>query len=143
MLLLSILTLSKAVDAQEKRTVIHFLVDTITVNRNNRIVEIGKEGPGSYYAFYCKCIEPYNSYVSFAYLTKESKTDTLAIKPDYNFLSWKDLSDILKKEGNDLSKKYFVLITELLPNNKYITHKVWLVTRRPPIIDQELIRGPK
>jgi hypothetical protein len=134
---------SKHAVGQEKRKSIYFLADTINVNPNNRIVEIGKEDPISYYSFHCKCIEPYKSDVSLTYNYKERHTDTLSKKPDYKFISWKDFSGILTKEGHNLSEKYFVFITEVLPNNRYITNKVNLVIRRPPIVDFEIIRSNK
>lgn len=135
--------LSKQTMSQERRKVLHFLADTITVNANNRILEMGKEASVSYYSFYCKCITPYNSNVSFTYSNRESKADTLSYKPDYKFVSWRDFSDIINREGKELSKRYFIYITELLPNNNYITNKVRLVVIPPPIVDYQIIRGLK
>lgn len=137
-----IMMISMAVMAQQTKKEIHFLADTVNVDKKNRIVEIGKEGKIPYYAFYCKCISPYDSIVSFTYYKKDDSLNIKDVIPDYNFTTWKDFSDIISKEGNHLSKVYLIYITEVLPGNKYKTNKVDLVVRRPPTVDYQIIKSP-
>ena len=141
-IIIFIMIINMAVMAQQKRKEIHFLADTLNVDVKNRIVEIGKEGEIPYYAFYCKCISPYDAVVSFTYSKRDSSVNIKDIIPDYNFMTWKDFSDIISKEGNHLNKVYSIYITEVLPGNKYKTNKVDLVLRKPPIVDYQIIKSP-
>lgn len=129
--------------AQEKIKEIHFLADTVNVVVNNRIVEIGQEGGLPYFAFYCKCIAPYSSIVSFANYKKDVSPVAVEELPAYNFMAWKDFSDIISREGTNINKTYSVYITEVLPKHKYRTYKVKLVIGRDKTIDDQVIKNTK
>ncbi|RQO66458.1 hypothetical protein DBR43_30080 [Pedobacter sp. KBW06] len=121
---------------QEKKQ-IHFLADTINVSSENSILEIGTEGNGAYYMFYCQCLPPYgHGYnLSFAYPKKAlNVNEILSIKPDQKYISWKELSKIVTKTKYDFDKQYDFFITEVLPNG-YKTNKVRMVKYREPITD--------
>lgn len=104
---------------------IYFLVDTINVQKENRIVETGIEGVWRYYSFYCRCISGYERNPTFLISTKEQQS-VRADKPAFIYISWKDLSILINKEGKKFDDKYILNTVELLPNNEYLVSKTWL-----------------
>lgn len=129
---------------QEKKQ-IYFLADTINVSSENRILEIGTEGNGDYYMFYCQCLPPYgHGYnLSFGYLKKGLHVnEVISTKPDHKYISWKELSTIVTKTKYDFDKQYDFFITEVLPNG-YKTNKVKMVKYHEPIIDSITIKPNK
>ncbi len=127
--------------AQAKKE-IHFLADTINVSPENRLLDIDTELKCKAYMFFCQCLPPYGyGYkISFAYLDlgESALNPHVNVKPNYAYMTWKSLSDIIGKEKYDFDKHYELYITEVLPNNKYKTNKVKLVVYREPI--QDIIR---
>jgi|GEM_PF-997691 len=135
--IISLFFLTKAGFTQEKKQ-LYFLADTINVSPENRILEIGKEGAGYYYLFYCQCLPPYGyGYnLSFGYLDKNNEfSKTTLKKPNFQYISWKELSKIITKTKQKFDTEYDFYITELMPNNKYKTNKVKLVIYKDPIRD--------
>lgn len=80
------------------------------------------------YEFFCKCIAPYKKNLVFFYINtdKHSKEVLLRKKPNYNFLSWKELILLIEKYQNNFDKKYNLHIVEVLPGNRYKTNIVKL-----------------
>jgi hypothetical protein len=139
----ALIFLSVGVFSQQKKE-IYFLADTINVSPQNRILEIGKEGNGFYYMFFCQCLPPYdNGYKpSFGFLRKNEDriSEVASTKPNFSYLSWKALSQLIAKEKYDFDKKYDFHITELLPGNKYQTNKVKMTIYKEPIVDRITIK---
>lgn len=124
------------VHAQAKNE-IHFLADTINISPENRILEIGHEGDGIGYTFFCQCLPPYGRgyNVSFYYL-KRAGTPPETIfdhKPQHKYISWKELSELIVKGKYTLAKTYDFYITEVLPGNKYKTNKVRMTQYSEPV----------
>ncbi|QDW23432.1 hypothetical protein FFJ24_000730 [Pedobacter sp. KBS0701] len=90
-----------------------------------------------YFIFFCKCAPPYKSYVTFSYINKkgDKKAEIVSTKPDYNYISFKELVDMSGEWYNNFDNKYDLYITEILPGNKYRTNKVKFVPYRPPVND--------
>ena len=133
--------MNNSVFGQLKTSDIHILADTINISQNNRILEMGKEGDLSYFSFFCRCLPPYTSYLTFGYNHKKTSGEYLKELPKYKFVSWKELSDSLYNEGPIFLKKHNIYITERLPNNTFNTIKVWLVKIPPTINDYQIIRN--
>lgn len=113
---------SKEVFAQVPKP-IYFLLDTINIPKENRIVEAGIEGAWRYYSFYCRCIREYDRNITFVYLSKnQGKTRT--DKPALLYTSWKDLSQLIWLEGKKFDEKYSLNVIETLPNNEYLINQV-------------------
>ncbi|MBB6498485.1 hypothetical protein [Pedobacter cryoconitis] len=123
LLILAISMIAGFAKAQEKKQ-IYFIVDTINIEPNNRIVEVGKEGRWTSYVFYCKCLAPHDRYLTFSYKHTESKATIIKGKPKLNYISWKDLREIVVKSKDSFNDQYDFFITETLPNNKFKTDKV-------------------
>ncbi|MBB6274086.1 hypothetical protein HDF26_004559 [Pedobacter cryoconitis] len=106
---------------------VFFIADTLSSNINNRFIEIGKEGQMGYYVLYCKCIIPYDNYVTFKYKINKSTVQIVNRKPESKYSSVKELLDLLTKSQNNFDNQYELFITEKLPNDKYKTNQVELV----------------
>lgn len=108
---------------------IYFLVDTVTISKENRIVEAGIESTVRYYSFFCRCIRTGDRNIAFTYLERD-RNNVLAVKPTVPYISWKDLSQILWLEGTNFDEKYALHIIETLPGEKYLRNKVKMVVSR-------------
>ena len=125
--LISILSLISNVSlAQTEKKRIYFLVDTLNIPKNDRIVEIDDNYFEVSYIFYCRCSAPTYKDLIFSFKSMKDKRITEIKKPPYAYISWKEL---LKITSNTFlfKKKYELYITEILPNNRYRTNKVNLV----------------
>ncbi|MFI5451113.1 hypothetical protein ACHMWN_03060 [Pedobacter sp. UC225_61] len=123
---------------------IYFLADTINTSKNNQVLRIETISFFEYsFIFYCKCAYPYKSYVSFSYLItkKEPKAEIVSKKPNYPYISFKELMDIAAKTHRYFDTTYELYITEVLPGNKYRTNKVSFVPYIEPTIDFEILKG--
>lgn len=126
---------------QSKKTEIYFLADTLNVTKENQILETGTEGPARYYSFFCKCMPDYqNRNVTFIYIFPNRKDDIeiQSGKPNVSFISWKSLSEIFSKTGNKFDELYTLIITEVLPENKYRSMEVKLVNYKRDLIEDFL-----
>ena len=118
-------------------TEIHFLVDTIGMQKENKFISIGLISPVEYgFTFYCKCIPPYDDYLYFAYRVGKNTTKAPIVdkKPGYKYISWKELLEIVGKYRKSFDTGYDLYITEVLPGNRYRTNKVKMVLIRDPTI---------
>jgi len=119
--------------AQERKK-IYFLADTINVNKNDRVLQIASEGPATCFAFFCRCMPPYTDGnaqpLNFCYWKEQVNYETASIKPNINFISWRELSQIVSEVKNDFENKYELYITEVLPDHKYKTYGVRLTIYR-------------
>ena len=115
--------------AQDERTKIYFLADTIDVPKNQRILEISR-GPLWFvgaYEFYIK-LHP-NDNINLIYIYEEPLTDMQAkivdTLPSHRYKSWKSLFELLTNRDKPFDDNYQLYITEKLPGGKYATHKVY------------------
>jgi len=109
------------------------LADTISTSKENKLLQIKwVDIFEQYFIFYCKCAPPYKSYVTFSYINKkgDKKAEIVFTKPDYNYISFKELMDMSTEWYNFFDNKYDLYITEALPGNKYRTNKVHFVPYR-------------
>lgn len=120
--------LSNQALAQEK---LYFLADTINVSKENRILKIGSSMSIEFsFIFYCKCVPPYEEYVEFNYFNNKKSRETTSTKPAVKYISWRQLQDLLAKQGTKFDRYNELYITEVLPGNKYRTNKVALKVKR-------------
>ncbi len=113
----------------QKPKPVYFLADTININKDQQIFEIGSEGPWTYYNFLFGSIPNYDQETMFFYPTKQDARNVLTGKPSFLYLSWKELSKLIVQDGKDFDKKYTLNIVEVLPNNKFKINKVKLFTK--------------
>jgi hypothetical protein len=124
--------------AQDSRPKLYFLADTINVAKNDRVLQIETVSSFEYsFIFYCKCAAPYKSYVSFFYLNdkKKPKSTVVSQKPDYPYISFKELMDLVNKHHRFFNENYDLFITEVLPDSNYKTTKVNFIPYQEPIQD--------
>lgn len=125
--------------SQSTNKKIYYLADTINVSKNNRVLQMGYQDNGFeyYYLFYCNCIKPFDRYVAFYNITKhgEKRAETLTKKPDYKYISFKDLMELVSKNQRYFDDHYDLYITEVLPKNKFRTDKVIMVPYQEPVKD--------
>lgn len=118
------------------KPIVYFLADTIDVDKNNRVVEIGMEEGIKYYAFLCRCVTPYQLYPIF--IDGDSKITSKLSKtlPKGSFLSWKKLSDLLSKHGNNFVEEYQFIIAEKLPDGTYLINEkpIWVKRKRMDLL---------
>ena len=126
--------------AQVKKNDLFILADTINVVPENKFLEMGSEGPMHYFTYLCKCIPPFDRYTTFTYNINKTKVVKSQHKPNFNFVSWKELAEILYKEGKGIPDKYNIFITEVLPDKSYRTDNVRLVLFPPPIMDFSIVK---
>lgn len=110
-----------------QNTKIYFLADTIGIDRNNRVLEIKPIDAIQYgFIFFCKCVPPYKYFPTFSYLRtkKVPASPIMSKKPDYRYISFKELMEITAKYNIYFDKSYDLYITEVLPGNGYRTTKV-------------------
>ncbi|MFA6275530.1 MAG: hypothetical protein WC622_02205 [Pedobacter sp.] len=122
---------------------IYFLADTLNTSKNNQVLRIEKISFFEYsFIFYCKCAYPYKSYVSFSYLItkKEPKAEIVSKKPNYPYISFKELMDIAARTHRYFDTTYELYITEVLPNKRYRTNKVKFNSYPEPINDGVIIK---
>jgi len=133
-LFFAFVTYSKDGKSQEVKIkpTVYFLADTISVERNNRVMEIGKlPNNGIYYAFFCRCISPYHFYPTFI-RNKSFKPELTKDKPNGNYLSWEELANLLRKHGNEFVKQYNFIIVEKLPDRSFqVIEKLHWVDQEP------------
>ena len=123
--------------AQERKK-IYFLADTINVNKNDRILEIASEAEATCFTFFCRCLPPYTDgnarYVNFCYFWKDQvESEGVSTKPAFDYISWKNLSEIISEVQYEFRNKYELYITEVLPNHKYKTYRVRLTIYRDKV----------
>ena len=94
------------------------------------------------FIFFCKCAPPYKSYVTFSYINKkgDKKAEIVSKKPDYPYISFKELMDMSTEWYNFFDNKYDLYITEVLPGNKYRTNKVKFVPYSAPTINSVTLK---
>ncbi len=125
--------------AQENNN-LYFLVDTISIPKEHRIVKIYKSTSLTYnYDFFCKCVAPYKVNLSFFYVFNKKNGMILNYKPIHKYISWQELLELVKKNQNYFDKNYNLFITELLPNKKYMTNLVKMNKYRPPSEDGVIV----
>jgi len=124
----------------QDRKEIHYLADTLSTDKSNRILEIGKEASFTYYMFFCPCVPPYGMGYNLSFASyKEDKITFSDSLPKFDFLSWKELSKLGATQHADFNGKFKFFITELLPDKKYLTREVRIVHYREPIRDFTII----
>lgn len=119
--------------SQSMNKKIYFLADTINISPPNRLLKIETISFFEHhFTFFCKCMPPYKSYTTFSYIDKkgDKKAEIVSKKPDYPYISFKELMDISSEHNS-----YDLYITEVLPGNKYRTNKVHFSPYRTPIDD--------
>lgn len=129
--------------SQSTNSKIYFLADTINTTKRNQVLHIEPINPFEYvFTFYCICATPYKNYVSFSCITKkgEKRSKIVSKKPNYPYLSFKELMDIVNKYNINFNNSYDLHITEVLPNNKYRTNKVHFVPYSPPTQDGVILK---
>lgn len=125
-----LLVFSKPIKAQDNN--LYFMVDTISIPKKQRIVEINKTVPSTLYEneyeFFCKCIAPYKKNLVFFYIdTKNNVQENLFhTKPNQKYISWQELIELIEKHQNNFDQRYNLHIVERLPNNRYKTNLVKL-----------------
>lgn len=117
----------------ESKPIVYFLADTLSVDKNNRVIEIGKASKtNTYYAFFCRCVSPYQLYPMFIARNEQFRPEVSKTLPLGRYLSWQELSDLLSKHGNKFVEEYKFIIVEKLPNETYQTiEKLTWVLRKP------------
>jgi len=124
--------------AQETSKKIYFLADTINTTKKNQLLNIETVSFFEHiFTFFCKCAPPYKSYVTFSYINKKGApiAEVVSKKPDYPYVSFKELMDLSGKWHSYFDNKYDLYITEVLPGNKFRTNKVKFMPYSPPIDD--------
>lgn len=121
--------------AQEKIKV-YFLADTINISPENRILSIDDEGPYHGFLFFCKCIPVTGSESprAFIYRSDRDPGEITIHRPSYNYISWKDLAEMLYKQKLKFDLKYDLYITEVLPDKRFKTNQVNLVKFRGGVV---------
>jgi hypothetical protein len=130
--------------SQESNKKIYFLADTTSIPKEQRFLSIGMVTPFEcVITFYCKCVSPYKDYVEFSYLItkKKPKVEIVSKKPDYTYISLKDLMDLVSKYQRHFNDSYDLYITEVLPGNHYQTNKVRMGLRPPPTTDGVILKN--
>lgn len=130
--------LANNVFSQKTGNKIYFLADTINISKENRFLKIETISFFEHhFIFYCKCTPPYKNYVRFVYINKKGVklSEIVSIKPNYSYVSFKELMDIVALNHIYFDDNYELYITEALPGNKYRTNKVSFVGYSQPIID--------
>lgn len=126
LLLFSIFFISYAVEAQE-RTKLYFLADTINISPENRILDIGDEAKMHYFGFFCKCVPGSEIDPIFSYHHHSDQSKTTTDKPSYQYISWKDLAEIIHLGKSKFDLKYELYITEALPGKRFKTNLIRFV----------------
>ncbi|TDQ06203.1 hypothetical protein [Pedobacter metabolipauper] len=142
-LLIGILTLTNLPSnsfSQVKET-IYYLADTTNVGKQNQILEIGKEGL-TYYAFYCKCIPPYDSYLTFVVSDRNYFEQVFKDVPTKKMLSWRELEALASKYWANFNNKYDFYIIEKLPKGYKMNKADLTIVNRTAIIDFVKIEKP-
>lgn len=120
--------------SQEKKE-IHYLADTLTTSKGNRILEIGQEGKLRYYMFYCPCVPPYGQGYNLSFRVYKSNGAPEKKIPEFAFMSWGELSALATSNNAVFNKKFRFFMTELLPDKTYLTSEVLLVHYREAVRD--------
>lgn len=143
-LIIILLTLYFHGFSQEKKKDLYFFADTINVTRENRMLGHGYVDNAFeyFFTFYCKCLPPYRGYTIFSYINKkgEKKAEIVSRKPKFDYLSFKELMDIVSLDYQSFNSKYNLYITELLPKNKYRTNRVVFIPPHITIDDSVIIK---
>lgn len=129
--------------SQSTNEKIYFLADTINTSKENQLLRIESINFfENLFTFYCRCAPPYKNYVSFSCITKkgEKKPEIVSHKPDFHFISFKELMDIANKYNRYFDDTYDLYIVEVLPGKKYRTSKVKYVAYSPPTVDSVIIK---
>lgn len=125
--------------AQEKKTQLYFLADTVTMNKEKRMLAI-KNDIEITYTFFCKCVLPNEGDIVFSFFNNKQGRASSSIKPTFNYISWKDLYPIAMNGPVFFNKKFELFITEVLPNQQYRTNKVRFVRNVEPLINTQQIK---
>jgi len=130
--------------SQDTNKKIYFLADTINTSKENQLLRI--ESINAFedlFLFYCRCAPPYKNYVTFSCITKkgEKKREIVSLKPNFKFISFKELMDIANQYNRYFDETYDLYIVEVLPGKRYQTSKVKYVPYSPPIIDSKSIKN--
>lgn len=129
--------------SQESDRKIYFLADTINVSKENQVLRVEAiNGFEYWFTFYCRCAYPYKNYVRFSYIVKygEKKPEIVSKKPDYPYISFKELMGLAGKDNLNIDHEYELYITEALPGNKYRTSRVKWSGYREPSVDGVIIK---
>ena len=141
LILISLLILSFSdTKAQKSKQEIYYLADTINVSKKDRVLEIsGISGYDQSFVFFCKCVKPYYNYPEFIYLVDKNKNKPTVVlsKPNYPYISFKNLMDLVAKKTFNFEDDYQLYITEVLPGNKYLTKKVLFNYKPEPAVNVE------
>ncbi len=120
----------REVKAQDERTKIYFLADTIDVPKNQRILEI-RRGPWfvGVYEFYMKSYPTDNINLIFTYEEPRPEMQAKIVEtlPNHHYRSWKSLFELLTSPDKPFDDNYQLYITEKLPGGRYTTHKVYRI----------------
>lgn len=133
-----LLTLSLNVFSQAEIKKIYFLADTISISKKNKVLEIKWTTPFHYsFVFKSKYKAPHYNYLEFSCLIdkKNPRAKAENKRPDYPFISLKELFDIAGGNLKYFNEDYDLYITEALPDNKYRTYKVQLMPQYAPTND--------
>ncbi|MDQ7947947.1 MAG: hypothetical protein REI78_08365 [Pedobacter sp.] len=121
-MLLSTLMLLMTTLAYSQKKRIDFLVDTVNIPKASRINSISGKGE-IIYTFFCRCLETKQD-MRFTYLNSKKGSISL-MRPKFHFFAWKDLLDLIDNDVIKFDQNYELYITEVLPQNRYITNKVY------------------
>ena len=135
--------LTKSVFSQGTNKEIHFLADTISTTKENQVLKIEALNSFEYvFTFFCVCAPPYKNYVSFNSIIKKGERSPAIVfeKPNYPFISFKDLMDIIGRYHRNFNYSFDIYITEVLPSNRYVTKKVKYMGYSPPVQDREVLK---
>lgn len=105
------------------------MADTIAISKDQRVLEISN-GPVPFVGAYEFYMKPYpGNDMNLMFIYEEPKPELRAkvvtTKPDYPYRSWKSLFNLLTDTKTPFDDNYQLFITERLPGNKYVTHKVY------------------
>lgn len=124
------------------RDTIYYFLDTAKIPVNDRIWDIGEEGPFKYYTFQCECLK-YNSAPTFIYnLDKQGELINSAEMKKKHFISTVNLLKLIKEnDGESFNHKHIAYFIEPF-KKRYIKHIVRLIAprKREPSIDYEIIK---
>lgn len=139
---LSLVLINTAFSQEDKKN-IYFLADTINISKENRALDIMWTTPFHYsFVFNTPYKAPYYNFLEFSCLVdkKNPSAKIKAKKPNYAYLTIKELLDIVREHLQSFDENYNFYITELLPDNKYQTRKVKLMPQSSPTNDRSILK---
>jgi len=125
----------------QNKDTIYYLIDTIHVPKNDRMLEAGTEGLFKYYTIKCACLS-YNNKPTFIYKLG-SKNLYLKKTSNYKFISLANLIDLIRRTNYKLFKEKYVTIFVEPENNRFVSKRVFLIEARKQdsVIDYEVVSG--